>query len=93
MPSLFSLQFIVVVLGVMCIGMVVILDSLGDIFQVSLSLNGITAGGMLGIFSLGMLFPWAKTLGVMIGGSVSLIVMTIIVVGQLEMTFFNLQQI
>lgn len=61
--------------------MVFIVDRLGDIFQVSLSLTGITAGSMLGLFSLGMLIPWATTKGAVVGGIVSMSLMVWIIGG------------
>ncbi|XP_012277365.1 sodium-coupled monocarboxylate transporter 2 [Orussus abietinus] len=71
----------VVLLGVLCVCMVFVVDELGDIFQVSLSLNGITAGAMLGLFSLGMLMPWANTKGAVVGGACSMCLMIWIIVG------------
>ncbi|KAK2575162.1 hypothetical protein KPH14_002566 [Odynerus spinipes] len=71
----------VVILGIICVAMVFIVDRLGDIFQVSMSLTGITAGSMLGLFSLGMLVPWATTKGAVVGGTVSMILMVWIVAG------------
>lgn len=61
--------------------MVFIVDRLGDIFQVSMSLTGITAGSMLGLFSLGMLVPWATTKGAVVGGIVSMALMVWIIGG------------
>jgi len=71
----------VVILGVLCVGMVFLVDRLGDIFQLSLTVTGITAGAMLGLFSLGMLVPWATTKGAVAGGLVSMMTMIWIIVG------------
>ncbi|XP_014468065.1 PREDICTED: sodium-coupled monocarboxylate transporter 1-like [Dinoponera quadriceps] len=71
----------VVILGLLCVGMVFLVDRLGDIFQLSLTVTGITAGTMLGLFSLGMLVPWATTKGAVIGGLVSMMMMMWIIVG------------
>ncbi|KAL2723926.1 sodium-coupled monocarboxylate transporter 1-like [Vespula squamosa] len=75
------MKITVVILGVICVAMVFIVDRLGDIFQVSLSLTGITAGSMLGLFSLGMLIPWATTKGAVVGGIVSMALMVWIIGG------------
>jgi len=61
--------------------MVFLVDRLGDIFQLSLTVVGITSGTMLGLFSLGMLVPWATTKGAVIGGLVSMVTMIWIIVG------------
>lgn len=74
-------QLTVVILGILCVGMVFLVDRLGDIFQLSLTVTGITAGTMLGLFSLGMLVPWATTKGAVIGGLVSMVTMIWIIVG------------
>ncbi|KAL6443068.1 hypothetical protein ACFW04_002798 [Cataglyphis niger] len=71
----------VVILGILCVGMVFLVDRLGDIFQLSLTVTGITAGAMLGLFSLGMLVPWATTKGAVVGGLMSMVTMIWIIVG------------
>ncbi|XP_053994281.1 sodium-coupled monocarboxylate transporter 2-like [Hylaeus volcanicus] len=71
----------VVVVGLICISLVFVVDRLGDIFQVSVTLHGITHGAMLGIFSLGMLVPWATSKGVIAGGLASMVLMTCIIGG------------
>lgn len=75
------MKLIVVVSGMICVGMVFLVDRLGDIFQVSLSLHGVTSGAMLGIFTLGMLVPWATTKGAIVGGLISMFTMVWIIVG------------
>lgn len=75
------MKITVVILGIICVAMVFIVDRLGDIFQVSMSLTGITAGSLLGLFSLGMLVPWATTKGAVVGGTVSMTLMVWIVGG------------
>lgn len=71
----------VVILGAVCLALVFLVDRLGDIFQVSLTLNGVTAGAMLGLFTLGMLIPWATSKGAVVGGLLSMVVMIWIIVG------------
>ncbi|XP_017888932.1 sodium-coupled monocarboxylate transporter 2-like [Ceratina calcarata] len=75
------MKVIVVVSGTICVMMVFVVDRLGDIFQVSMSLHGVTSGAMLGIFTLGMLVPWATTKGAIAGGLVSMVTMVWIIVG------------
>ncbi|KAG7201898.1 hypothetical protein KM043_004612 [Ampulex compressa] len=71
----------VVVLGIICVVMVFVVDRLGDIFQVSLTLSGITSGAMLGLFTLGMLVPWATAKGAVVGGLLSMLFMIWIIIG------------
>ena len=71
----------VVVIGLLCVALVFLVDQLGDIFQVSLSLHGITSGAMLGIFTLGMLVPWATAKGAIAGGLLSLIFTSWMIIG------------
>ena len=61
--------------------MVFVVDRLGDIFRTSQVLHGITAGAMLGIFTLGMLVPWATSKGAIVGGLTSILFMIWVIVG------------
>ncbi|XP_066587928.1 sodium-coupled monocarboxylate transporter 1-like [Prorops nasuta] len=71
----------VVVLGLVCVTLVFLMDKLGDVFQVSMTLTGVTSGAMLGLFSLGMLVPWATTKGAVTGGVVSMLLMVWMIIG------------
>lgn len=80
-----------IILGIICVGMICLVSCLGDIFQVSYSLNGITSGALLGIFSLGLMVPWATVTGALSGGICSMILMTWICTGaQYHMANANL---
>ncbi|CAL7946567.1 unnamed protein product [Xylocopa violacea] len=71
----------VVITGLICMGLVLLVDRLGDIFRASMTLHGITSGAMVGIFTLGMLVPWATSKGAIAGGLISLLTMLWIIVG------------
>ncbi|XP_071862299.1 sodium-coupled monocarboxylate transporter 2 [Bombus fervidus] len=75
------MKAIVVVVGLICMSLVFIVDRLGDIFRLSLTLHGVTSGAMLGIFTLGMLVPWATSKGAIAGGLLSMLAMVWIIVG------------
>ncbi|XP_015432992.1 PREDICTED: sodium-coupled monocarboxylate transporter 2-like [Dufourea novaeangliae] len=75
------MKSIVVVVGLVCVALVFLVDRLSDIFQMSLTLHGVTAGAMLGIFTLGMIVPWATSKGAIAGGLLSMICMVWIIVG------------
>lgn len=66
------MKCVVLIIGAMCVGLVFLVEHLGAIIQAGKSLTGITAGPLLGMFSLGMFFPWANAKGAMTGGIVSI---------------------
>lgn len=49
----------VVIFGAICLAMVFIMDKLGSIVQISMSVSAITNGASLAIFIMGALLPWA----------------------------------
>ncbi|XP_068084240.1 sodium-coupled monocarboxylate transporter 2 [Anabrus simplex] len=67
----FIMKIIVVVIGTVCVGLVFLVEKMGTLIQAGKSLAGITAGSLLGIFSLGMFFPWANSKGALVGGLTS----------------------
>ncbi|XP_046738917.1 sodium-coupled monocarboxylate transporter 1-like [Diprion similis] len=71
----------VVVLGMLCVALVLVAEQLGDIFTMSSSMTGVTSGTTLGLFTLGMLVPWANNKGTIIGGVVGTIASAWIVMG------------
>ncbi|KAL4240918.1 Sodium-coupled monocarboxylate transporter 1 [Mactra antiquata] len=63
------------VYGVICLGLTYVASKLGNILQAALSLFGIVGAPMLGLFTLGMVFPWANYQGAYAGTLTSLVVM------------------
>nr|CAD7570053.1 unnamed protein product [Timema californicum] len=57
----FFMKSIVVIVGVVCLCMVFIVERLGGILQVAIATSGVTSGATLGIFFIGMFFPWANS--------------------------------
>ncbi|KAL0118114.1 hypothetical protein PUN28_009053 [Cardiocondyla obscurior] len=72
---------IVVIAGVISVGLVFLVEHLGSVFQIAISMRGVTDGPLLGLFLLGMLVPWANAKGALYGGCVSLISMLWLVGG------------
>ncbi|XP_059468470.1 sodium-coupled monocarboxylate transporter 1-like [Neocloeon triangulifer] len=72
----FMMKVICALIGVFCVAMVFLVEKLGGVLQVSGSLGGVTNGPMLGIFTLGMFFPWANSIGTFVGGVAGLLVMS-----------------
>lgn len=56
-----TLQVIVVILGVIEMGLVFVVERLGSVFHLTLSITGVTAGTLLGMFSMGMFFRQVNT--------------------------------
>ncbi|KAL5018112.1 hypothetical protein ScPMuIL_003834 [Solemya velum] len=57
----------IVVCGLISLGLAFVVSQLGAILQVAYILFGILGGPLLGIFTLGMLFPWANKWGAAAG--------------------------
>ncbi|XP_023675582.1 sodium-coupled monocarboxylate transporter 2 [Paramormyrops kingsleyae] len=58
-----------ILFGVVCTSMAVAASHMGGIVQAALSIHGMCGGPMLGLFSLGILFPWTNSKGA-VGGLV-----------------------
>lgn len=57
----FLMKVIVVVTGSICVALVFVVEKMGALIQASGSMSAITAGPLLGIFTLGMFFPCANS--------------------------------
>ncbi|XP_055375801.1 sodium-coupled monocarboxylate transporter 1 isoform X2 [Condylostylus longicornis] len=62
----------VVVFGVICVSLVFLVEKLGTVLQLSISLGAVSNGPLLGIFTLGLMVPWVEGKGAIIGGTTSL---------------------
>ncbi|XP_076162294.1 sodium-coupled monocarboxylate transporter 1 isoform X9 [Ptiloglossa arizonensis] len=67
-----TIKATVVAIGALCVGLVFLVEKLTGLIQAGKSLSGITAGPLLGMFTLGMFFPCANSAGALVGGLVSL---------------------
>ncbi|XP_062555214.1 sodium-coupled monocarboxylate transporter 1 [Armigeres subalbatus] len=70
------MRSVVGVFGVICVVLVSVVEKLGAVLQLSMSLGSVSNGPLLGIFTLGVLVPWATGTGAIIGGTVGLVVMS-----------------
>ncbi|XP_031617957.1 sodium-coupled monocarboxylate transporter 1 [Contarinia nasturtii] len=64
--------------GILSFLLVFVVEQLGGILQVTLTLNGLIGGVTLGLFSLGVFFKSANTKGALYGGIISLILVVYI---------------
>ncbi|XP_075224865.1 sodium-coupled monocarboxylate transporter 1-like isoform X2 [Lycorma delicatula] len=63
----FIMKVIVVILGLICVFMVFIIEKLGGLVQMAVSLSGLTNGSLIFIFAFGILFPWGTSKGALAG--------------------------
>lgn len=52
------MRSVVVVVGVICVALVVVVQKMGTVLQLTMSLEAITNGPLFGIFTIGILLPW-----------------------------------
>ncbi|XP_068915371.1 sodium-coupled monocarboxylate transporter 1-like [Tenebrio molitor] len=69
----YILKFLVCIVGVLCTLLVFIVERLGGILPLAVSLSGVTAGPLLGMFTLGILFPKATSKGVLYGSIIGML--------------------
>ncbi|XP_031205179.1 sodium-coupled monocarboxylate transporter 1 [Mastomys coucha] len=56
-----------VLYGALCIGMAAVASLMGALLQAALSIFGMVGGPLMGLFSLGILVPFANSVGALIG--------------------------
>ncbi|VVC93757.1 unnamed protein product [Leptidea sinapis] len=62
------MKLIVVVIGAACVTLVFLVEHMGALIQAGKSLAGITAGSLLGLFTMGLFLPWVNATGALAGG-------------------------
>lgn len=70
------LKLIVAIAGIFCTALVFVFEHLGGILPMSLAFIGLTAGPLLGVFTLGILFRKANSKGAFYGGILGLILVS-----------------
>jgi sodium-coupled monocarboxylate transporter 8/12 len=76
----YILKLLVVIVGVLCTLLVFVVERLGGILPLVVSLGGLTSGPLLGMFTLGILFPKATSKGVLYGSIIGMLFASWIVV-------------
>ncbi|XP_047346992.1 sodium-coupled monocarboxylate transporter 1-like isoform X1 [Vespa velutina] len=63
------MKLTVIIVGAICVALAFVVEKAGlHVLQLSVSLNSITNGPSLGIFTMGVLLPWVNAKGALIGG-------------------------
>jgi len=74
-------KILAVVFGLICFALVFVAAQLGNVLQAALSIFGMIGGPLLGVFTLGIFFPWANYKGAAVGVISSLALMFWIGIG------------
>ncbi|KAJ9575570.1 hypothetical protein L9F63_007578, partial [Diploptera punctata] len=75
------IKCVIIGVGAVCVLIVFIVDKLGSVLQLNLSMAGVTNGALVGLFSLGMFIPRANSKGALVGSISSIVLMGWIVFG------------
>ncbi|XP_057665817.1 sodium-coupled monocarboxylate transporter 1-like isoform X2 [Diorhabda carinulata] len=73
--SFYIMKSTVICTGIVCIGLVFVVEKLGTVLQLSMSIGSIGNGPSLGVSAMGILLPWVNSKGALCGGIASLIFM------------------
>lgn len=75
------MKWLVVLLGALNMGLIFLVERLGSILTLSISFAGVTAGPLLGIFTMGMVYKKGNAKGCIWGSVVSMAIVGTILVG------------
>ncbi|XP_067644763.1 sodium-coupled monocarboxylate transporter 1 [Eurosta solidaginis] len=70
------MKSVVVGMGVMCVCLVYIVEHMGTVLQLTMSLEAVTNGPLFGIFTMGIFMPWINGNSALTGGIVGVITMS-----------------
>lgn len=75
------MKLLVVTLGVLFVSLVFVVEHMGQVFRISIAVSGLTAGALLGLFTIGMMSRFVNTKGVICGSIGSMVIVGVIMVG------------
>lgn len=75
------MKWIVVILGLITIALVFVVEKMGTVFAFTITIQGLTAGTMLGIFTFGMVCRKGNTKGVISGAGTAFLCVAVIAFG------------
>lgn len=70
------MRSVVVGVGALCAALVFVVEKMGTVLQLTMSLEAITNGPLLGTFTLGILVPWVEAKSALTGGIVGVLFMS-----------------
>ncbi|XP_037806366.1 sodium-coupled monocarboxylate transporter 1 [Lucilia sericata] len=70
------MRSVVVGVGALCVGLVYVVEHMGTVLQLAMSLEAITNGPLLGIFTMGIFMPWINGHSSLLGGVLGVIAMS-----------------
>lgn len=79
------MKLLVVVLGTIIVSLVFVVEHMGQVFRVNIAVAGLTAGSLLGLFTVGMMSRYVNTKGVIYGAIGSMLIVTTIMIGAQSM--------
>ncbi|XP_070495051.1 sodium-coupled monocarboxylate transporter 1-like [Chironomus tepperi] len=79
------MKILVLIIGIISLGLVFVVEHMGQIFRVCFTINGLSAGALFGLFTAGMFSKTINTKGVITGAISSIVVLTIIILGSLAL--------
>jgi sodium-coupled monocarboxylate transporter 8/12 len=62
------MRSVVVIFGVLCVALVFVVEKMGTVLQLTMSLEAITNGPLFGVFTIGIFLPWINAKSVLAGG-------------------------
>lgn len=65
----YVMRGVVAVFGTICVCLVFVVERMGSVLQLSMSLSAVVNGPLLGIFTMGVAVPWVTGNGAIIGGA------------------------
>uniref|UniRef100_A0A1A9X2N1 Sodium-coupled monocarboxylate transporter 1 n=1 Tax=Glossina brevipalpis TaxID=37001 RepID=A0A1A9X2N1_9MUSC len=70
------MRLVVVAVGALCVSLVYVVEHMGTVLQLTMSLEAITNGPLFGIFTIGLLMPWINGDSALTGGIFGVIAMS-----------------